>query len=274
MDLRNRVARGEDLSGLCLIDAHGHMGSHRNSPQFGEPGAAGLVAFMDQIGMEKCLCSALLAVCNDFSIGNDEIHEAMQAFPGRFMGLCVVDPNYPEDIESELALRMAQGFSGVKIHPFNHHCYVTDPSYHILYKYAHKHGLVIKSHTYCDGSYSNVVNEPALFDELAHTYKNATFIIGHAGGAPWGFQQTIEVARKHDNVYVELASTLGFTSHWLKKIVDGIGDEKILFGSDMPLYDPRAAIGVVLYAKIPDRSKERILGLNAKRIFEPKKLPR
>ena len=267
MDIRERAAVGEDLSGLGIVDCHAHLGEERDAPRFGDPSAAGLVRVMDRAGVRECLCSALLAVGPDFELGNDMVAQAMREHPGRIRGMCVVDPNYPEAIVPELEKRMAQGFAGVKIHPWSHGWYANDPRYHILYQYADDHGLIVKSHTYQDGSFGNALNAPALFDELAARYRRATFILGHSGGAPWGHEESIAVARRRDNVYLECCSTQLFTSYWLERILAGVGDERVLFGSDMPCYDPRAALGIVLYADVPDRSKERVLGLNAKRLL-------
>jgi predicted TIM-barrel fold metal-dependent hydrolase len=244
------------------------MGAHRGTPLFGDPSAKGLVALMDEVGIKQCLCSAMVAVGPDFQFGNEMIHRAMVDYPGRFFGMCVVDPNYPDEIVPELEKRLRQGFAGVKIHPYCHHRTADDERYHIMYRYAHEHRLIVKSHTYCDGSYGNLVNDPDLFDELARQYPRATFILGHSGGAPRGHDKSIRAAKRRKNIYLEMCSTLAFTAHWLKKSVDAVGDERVFYGSDMPDYDPRAALGIVLFARIPDKSKERILGLNVKRLLD------
>lgn len=270
MDIRQRAALGEDLSGLGIMDAHAHLGPLAGIPRFGDPSTQGLVRVMDRAGIGKCLCSALLAVGPDFEAGNDMVEQAMRESPDRILGLCVIDPNHPEAIVPELEKRMARGFVGVKIHPYNHRWYADSDRYRILYEHANARGLIVKSHTYSDGSFGNAVCNPLLFDELAGRYPKVTFILGHAGGAPRGHEESIAVARKRDNVYLELCSTLAFTSYWLKRIIAGIGDERVFYGSDMPVYDPRAALGIVLFADIPDASKERILGLNLKRLLERK----
>jgi uncharacterized protein len=128
----------------------------------------------------------------------------------------------------------------------------------VVYQEPYVLGWIVREH----------INDPLLFDELARRYPKATFILGHAGGAPRGFEHSIRVAQNHSNVYLEVCSTLGFTSFWLKKIVDAVGDERVFYGSDMPLYDPRAALGIVLFAKIPDKTKERVLGRNIEALLK------
>jgi len=53
----------------------------------------------------------------------------------------------------------------------------------------------------------------------------------------------------------------------LERMVNGVGAERVLFGTDMPFVDGRPQIGYVACARIPDDSKRLIFGLNAKRIF-------
>jgi len=265
MDLRERAMRGMDLSGLLIIDSHTHLGVHTKE----HPSAGSMIQLMDQLGIRKCLSSSWLALFSDCSLGNEMVHQAMREFPGRIAGLCVINPNIPEEIVPEMEKRMAQGFVGAKIEPFLSKCNADDRNYHLLYEYANRHGLIVKVHTYKDGNPGNYPNHPELLDDIAAKYRNVRFILAHAGGAPAGFEESIRLARKHENIFLEVGSTLAFTAFWLKFILDGVGsDDKICYGSDSVIYDPRPALGEVLYAKIPDASKEKILGLNMERLLK------
>ena len=48
----------------------------------------------------------------------------------------------------------------------------------------------------------------------------------------------------------------------IEQFVREVGADRILFGSDMPFVNANAQIGKILYAKIPDEDKRKILGLN------------
>jgi uncharacterized protein len=271
MDIKEKASRGMDLKGLLIIDAHTHMEVPRTAPSVGDPSAKGLVKLMDRLGISAGLNSAMMAVGPDFSIGNDTVYRAMTDYPGRFYGMCVVNPNYPEEIAPELDKRFAQGFTGVKIHPYGHNYFANGENYHILYDYLNRRGGIMISHTYMNEDIGNRICSPELFFEVAKKYRNMTLIMGHTGGAPWGHLECIKLANKYDNVYLELCSTEAFSSYWLKRVVDGVGDERVLFGSDMPFHDPRTALGEVLFSKLPDSSKEKILGLNAERLLKKHK---
>jgi len=247
-----------------------HMYEHREKPEFGGSGAKGAAELMDKNGVSKCLNSHITALKGDFSKGNDLMHRAMKKYPGKILGLCVIDPNFPGRIFPELDKRMAQGFAGVKTHPYIHGYFANGKNYHMLYEYAHKHRIFILSHTYLNEDPGNRFCDPRLFGELARNYKNARFILGHAGGAPQGHAECVKLANKYDNIYLEMCSTRAFDPRWLEKFVDKTGDDKIFFGSDAPFNSFEAALGKVLSARISDKSREKILYLNISRFLDSK----
>ena len=51
-------------------------------------------------------------------------------------------------------------------------------------------------------------------------------------------------------------------------MVDSVGDDRILYGSDIPLMDPRFHMGRIITANIPLESKKKILGLNAIKLLQ------
>jgi predicted TIM-barrel fold metal-dependent hydrolase len=76
----------------------------------------------------------------------------------------------------------------------------------------------------------------------------------------------VKLGKKRPNIYLDQAtSQAGYG--WIERFVREVGAEKILFGSDMPFISAPQQIGKVLYARISDADKRKILGENAKRIF-------
>ena len=45
------------------------------------------------------------------------------------------------------------------------------------------------------------------------------------------------------------------------------GADRVLFGSDTPLMDPRSQLGKIITANISDEAKRQILGDNARRLL-------
>jgi predicted TIM-barrel fold metal-dependent hydrolase len=53
----------------------------------------------------------------------------------------------------------------------------------------------------------------------------------------------------------------------IERFVRELGAERVLFGSDIPLPEPAAALGRIAYARISEEAKRKILGLNIKQFL-------
>jgi len=78
---------------------------------------------------------------------------------------------------------------------------------------------------------------------------------------------TLALAKKHDNVMLELTYTL-MTRGVIEFFVRELGSERVFFGTDLPMRDPGPQIAWVVFAEIPLEDKLNILGLNMKRLLE------
>ncbi len=88
----------------------------------------------------------------------------------------------------------------------------------------------------------------------------------HSGNTAEPRREAIAAARACPNVYLETCSTFR-TPGVIEELVDGVGVDRVLFGSDMPLMDPRSQIGKIITARISDEAKQKILGGNAGRLL-------
>ena len=72
---------------------------------------------------------------------------------------------------------------------------------------------------------------------------------------------TFEIVKNHANVYIDtaLSTPLQGNIEWL---VENIGSEKIVYGTDMPLFDPRPTLARIALADISEKDRKNILGLN------------
>jgi len=262
VNLKEKTEKGEKLNDILIIDAHSHMGKWFNFPIYGDPSARGMVRLMDRLGVSRCLSSAHLSIGPDFHTGNEMIRKAMMDFPGRFTGLCTVNPNYPDEVKQELELRFNQGFTGIKFHPGTHNYPVTGKNYRAAWEFAQERKLILLSHTWYDGG----ICSPRLFDDLAKAYPDVKILLGHSGGTHQGFEEAAEIAAKHKNVYLDMCGT-EFSGYWIEYMVNATDPDKVVFGTDFPFHDPRITLGRVLYARLSDDIKKKILGLNIDRLL-------
>ena len=79
--------------------------------------------------------------------------------------------------------------------------------------------------------------------------------------------EAIEVARTHDNVMLDLCD-IHRHSGIVDKMVEGVGADKVLFGTDIPWYDPSYCLGSILFSHISDEDKYKVIYGNAKKIAD------
>jgi uncharacterized protein len=261
-----RVRQGLPLKDL-VIDAHGHLGAWM---QFYIPriDAASIVKVMDRCGINAIAISGMLSIGPDYKAGNQAVAEAAEAFPGRFIGYVTINPNYPPDeVEKELEFWLTDHpwMRGIKLHPSYHEYPITGPAYRIAFEAASRHKVPVLSHTWGQGE-ERALCGPAMFASLAEAYPDVNIILGHAGGLLPGYRAAVEVAQDHPNIYMDTCGSFQAMG-MVEFLVDRVGSDRVLFGSDCCFLAQTAELGRVAYAKISSEDKRNILGLNAAKLF-------
>ena len=222
-----------------------------------------MIATMDACGMRMALCSHHLALSPDEREGNRLAFEAVERFPGRLRAYIVVNPNRERKaVEEELRRWLEARPCGIKLHPSVHEVNVLDERLKPVFEFAEGHGLPVLSHVWEGCAYGS----PQHFQQLGERWPRVRFVLGHSGGSLKGILASIEVAKRLRNVYLDLTGSQLFYGV-LERMVEEVGASRILFGTDLPFIDPRFQLGRVLFARVADRRKRRILGENALRLF-------
>ena len=190
------------------------------------------------------------------------------------MGWVRVNANYPDLMEGELArIDDDQGFMGIKVHPYCDQVRADDPRYEPVWKFSAQRKVPVLIHTWNSRRYTDALLDtcvPALFEKIALEHPGATLLLGHSGGEWDGLADALRVAGKCPNVYLDTASSLLYPG-LVERMVEELGAEKILYGSDVPFLSPVPQIGKIVAAAIGEKEKRMILGGNAARLFGMKK---
>lgn len=245
-----------------MIDAHAHLGKWFNF-YYDSGDFLSMVKIMDRIGMESAWISALMSIGPDYELGNEMVLEAMKAFPDRFKGYVTLSPYFADRMEEELKKRASQGFIGIKLHPGTHMYPIDGVNYLCAYKYAEEHKWPVLIHTWGEKDVRTIT-------EIAKSYRNAIFIMGHSGGDLRSMFLAVELAKDVNNIYLDLTGSAMYNGI-IEYYVEKIGSERILFGTDFPFIDPRPAIGWVRGSKIREEDKLNILHKNAEKILNSTK---
>lgn len=112
--------------------------------------------------------------------------------------------------------------------------------------------------------------ETHLLDQmetLAADYPDITFVFAHPGEKD-RLLRHIEIMKQHENVHLDLSGTGILRYGMLRHLVNQVGAERVLFGSDYPICNPNCYIAGVLSERLTDEERELIFAKNAKRLLE------
>jgi predicted TIM-barrel fold metal-dependent hydrolase len=247
---------GSALVGEVVIDAHMHIDKFYN---FFIPRseASDLIASAGRIGIQRMYCSSIVALRGDAESGNNNALALHARYPDKFFPYVVFKPNYPEDADRTIALAETGKIRRFKIHDDGNDLPYDDKRYFPLYEYANGTESVILVHTWGG---KHVVPIMKIADE----FPRIKILLGHSGITEEEIYS--EAVRKHDNICLETCNSLAWYG-LVERLVAMGGAERVLFGTDMPFMSPDQQIGRILFARITDEEKRKVLGLNAQRLF-------
>jgi predicted TIM-barrel fold metal-dependent hydrolase len=265
LDWVGLVKSGKPLNqaGVRVIDAHAHLGAYFNF-YIPRPDAATMVEVMDRLGTEKACISSIPACGADVPRGNDMTAQAVREYPGRFVGYASVNPHYPERVLPELERSFDElGLALIKLHPSIMEYSISGPAYEPVWRFASERRTVVLSHTWTGGG----ICAPKQFEPLARDYPDATFILGHSGGTKAGYVEAIEVAQKHPNIYLDICRSV-MSRVWVERLVNEVGPERVLWGTDFPFMDPFYLVGRLACTTLSDQAKRQVFGESAAKLLE------
>ena len=249
------------IDGVQVIDFHGHVGRWDRYGMNDEP--ARMWHAMDAAGIDRACVFNIFHP--DGTTGNDLTAAFVAQHPGRFIGFAYVSPLMPERVLPELSRALdGLGFAAIKLYSPYTPWPLNEPPWEPIYRFADARGLTIIMHT---GAEPQAL--PKLVGEVAPRYPHANFVMGHSGNTPVERGQAIAAAQANPNVYLETCSTFR-SPGVIEQLVNEAGADRVLYGSDLPLMDPRPQLGKIITAQLSDAARRQILGDNARRLLRLK----
>lgn len=243
---------GERPEDMTCLDCHGHLSRHSKHYHIPDRDLDELVHEMDRLGVEKACVFGLSGVFSDEQPDNDYVAEAVRGYPDRFVGFTLVNPHRgPEQMRRELARGAAMGMRGVKLHASNQGYPEEGPNVDVACQWAHEHGQLILNHEW---------GSPEQMRRLVETYPEACFITGHTT------TKYAAIMCEHENLYVCSCPLLGPRA--CEQVVETIGADRFLFGSDLTDLPIAWGLGPILSARLRPEEKRLILGENLARLLE------
>ena len=213
-------------------------------------------------GIDHFIVQSVATTPKQVSSINKFIAAAVAESGGRFTGLGTLHPD-SEDMAADVDEIIALGLKGVKIHPDIQKIQLDDPRMLKMYELC-EGKLPMLIHT-GDNRYDN--SNPNRLLPILNTYKNLTVIGAHFGGWSIWEEATREFAGR-DNFYVDCSSSLyAISPETAKDLIMAYGTDRVLFGTDYPLWTPESEIERFMKVDLTEEEREDILYNNAAKLF-------
>jgi len=233
-------------------DCHGHIGGRMSHYHVPDGTLGQTVAEMDRLGVERVCVFSFAGVTSDEVFGNDVVAEAVRRYPDRFVGFTLLNPHRGRDaMLAELERGARLGLRGIKLIPHYQGYPETGPLIDVACEWADAHGQIILDHSW---------GPPEQIERLVAAHPNACFITGHSTAA------YADIMKRYGNLFVCSCPLLGPRS--CEEMVAAIGADRLLFGSDLQDLPVAWGLGPILFARIAEADKRRILGGNLTHILE------
>jgi len=230
---------------------------------------------MDEAGVEHSLLIAVRAGDRrwkgSFEIPYETVAKWCKAHPDRFSGLAGADPNRGMEQIYDLERAADMGFVGVHAYP---HWFSLAPDHARWYPiYAKCCELELpymlqvgQNLIYQKDVRLPSVARPILLDQVAIDFPELKLIGIHVG-TPWA-DEMIAMAWKHKNVFIGIdAYAPKHLPESLIHYMNSYGSDKVLFGTDWPVIDPRRAAKEVEDHNLRPESFRKVMRENALEVF-------
>jgi len=208
---------------------------------------------------------------------NDGIERSSRLIEGcrdvpEVIPFCSVHPRDPEKIQ-KMHKYMQMGAKGLKLHPNFQHIRPDSPENFDLYEEYAIYQLPLIMHSGLTGREgyfrsARKLSSLGFLEAVPRNFPNIPVVLAHAGISQ--YEQGIVLAQKYKNVYLELS---GQPAQHIRKILDIVGSDRLLFGTDWPFWNQALALQAVHQAtKFDHRVKQCILYENAERLLRIDKI--
>ena len=258
-----------------IIDSHCHIypdkiaekasentGHFYNLPSALDGKISTLIEHGKKAGIEHFIVQSVATTPKQVSSINNFIAESVAVSEGHFTGLGTLHPD-SEDMAADVNEILALGLKGVKLHPDIQRVEIDDPRMHKMYQLC-EGKLPILMHT---GDYRYDFSNPNRMIPILEQYPNLTVIGAHFGG--WSiWEEATEKLCGYKNFLVDCSSSLyAITPQTAKELIGIYGVERVLFGTDYPLWTPEEEIERFMQIDLSDSERDDILYNNAYRLF-------
>ena len=250
-----------------------HLNNFYSITCSGDGTIANLLEREQEAGLEKCvvLCAATAPAqvipANNYAISLQREH------PEQVIAFGTVHPAY-ENWENELARIKAAGIRGIKLHPDFQSFWLDDPRLLPIFEAAQK-DFVFEIHIGDKTTPDKNPSCPYKLASIMRQFPDMRVIAAHFGGyRMWSHALEVFSGSTFENLWFDTSSTTPFaTPELAHKLLNTFPRERILFGTDWPLYDPVEELQRLQTLGGLSDSEMEVIMSNASALLAPNSVP-
>ncbi len=231
---------------------------------------------MNDADIEHSLLIAVRAGGRQFKHGieipYDQVAEYCNTMPHKYSGLAGVDPFLGMEQLRDLEYAVKElGFVGAHSYPHWFRLPPDAPQWYPIYAKCCELDIPVMMQVGQNLIYRKDVRlpsvaKPILIDQIAIDFPELRLIGIHVG-TPW-VDEMIAMAWKHQNVFIGIdAYAPKHLPQSLIHYINSYGQDKVLFGTDWPVIDPRRGVQEVRDFELRPQSYRKLMRTNALNVF-------
>jgi predicted TIM-barrel fold metal-dependent hydrolase len=229
---------------------------------------------MDECGIDKSVILNLGWQKHEMCVEtNDYILESLVKYPERLIGFCMIQPLAGDKAIKEIERCAQNGAKGIgEMRPDVQGFDLNDSNaMKPLIAEVVRNNLIFLIHASepVGHQYSGKGNiTPDIIYSFILDFPELKLVCAHWGGGLPFYALMPEVEKAFDNVFFDTAATpFLYKPQIFRQIVEILGSDKILFGSDYPLLSPKRIIDQVESANLSKENRVKILSGNARQLL-------
>ncbi len=258
---------------MFAVDCHAHIyhpklapravkgvGAFYEVPMSGSGTTEDLIRLASHSPVKRFVVNSVAMNAKSVRKLNEFVASECQLHP-ELIGLGTLHPDL-EDPDEEIRHILSLGLRGIKLHPDTQQFDADSDKAMALYA-AIEGRLPLLIHC---GDYRYDTSHPRRIANILDTFPKLTMIAAHLGG--WSIYEQAVPYMKDRNCYLDLSSVMPFMEP--EKVLSYIrlyGADRLLFGSDYPMWDPLKEYQAFLTLPLTREEQELIFYRNAAKLF-------
>lgn len=213
-------------------------------------------------GVDKYLVHSVATTPKQVESINEFIAKQVEMYPDKFIGFMTLHPE-STNLKEEFDWALSHGLKGVKLHPDFQEFDIDSDKAKEIYSLANGKCPILMHMGDKTKKYSKAYKLAPMFDE----FSELDVIAAHFGG----YSEWDEAAEclKDTRAYVDSSSSLfGLSPEKTRELIDIYTPQRVLFGTDYPMWDAAEELDRWSKVQITDEERELIFHKNLENLLK------